>query len=377
MTTPAGDRVPRRSASADCTSTGHGPLAPARLALRLGRGLLAGLVAGALALGATACSKDGPDLIVYCSMNQVAADPVFRRFEAETGLRVLVEYDTEAARTVGLARRLREEAAAGVHRADAFWNNEVANTVALAQEGLLQSYRSPAAEGIDERWFGPGDLYHMFAGRGRVMIANTELMDPAELTGLEDLFDPRWRGQAAFVRPLAGTTLTHLTALHTVFGDEFAQNFARRLRDANREGQVRIFSGNMALARAVGQGEVAFGFTDTNDFMVVRSNGFPVAQVIPDQGEGGMGMALMPNTVSILKGARNVEAARRFVDFMVSRENERYLAENNAQIPFHRDLIVEGVSVDLGAVRLMEIDYEEVGRHLLRVQDELRPLFLE
>jgi iron(III) transport system substrate-binding protein len=330
-----------------------------------------------LALFAAGCGGPSHDLILYTSMNQVHSEPIIQRFERETGLRVLVEFDTEANKTVGLARRLREEARAGVHRCDVFWNNEVANTVSLAQEGLYQPYRSPAAAGIDARWHGEDDLYTGFAARGRVMIANTDLVDPSTLRGIEDLFDPRHAGRAAFVRPVTGTTLTHVAALYTALGDDAGRAFARRLAEAANSGQVRLYPGNMMLARAVQRGEVAFGFTDVNDVRVVAAEGARVAQIVPDQHDGGMGLVLLPNTIGILAGSRNTANARRFVDFMVSAENERILAERNAQSPLHAGVPRPANVLDPAAHRLLEIDFAALGRKLPSVLEEMRELFVD
>ncbi len=358
--------IPPRRSSSPASGVARGPF----------RARMAGLLLTAVAFAA-ACGGADHDLVVYTSMNQVHSEPVIRRFEAETGLRVRVEYDTEANKTVGLTRRLREEAKGGVHRCDVFWNNEIANTVMLAQEGLYQSYRSPAAQGIDERWFGPDDLYTGFAGRGRVIIANTDRVDPATLSGIEDLFDPQHAGRAAFVRPLTGTTLTHLTVVYTVFGDEAGRALAQRIADASNAGQLRLYPGNMVLARAVARGEAAFGFTDVNDYNVVRAEGAPVAQVVPDQGEGAMGLILLPNTIGILKGSKNTDNARRFVDFMVSAQNERYLAEHNAQSPFHPDVPRPGHVLDPAQLKLMEIDFEAVGRKLTDVLAQMQEIFVD
>lgn len=347
------------------------PLSP----IDLGRRAL--LLAAALAGGLAACGGADHDLVVYTSMNQVHSEPVVQRFEAETGLRVLVEFDTEANKTVGLARRLREESAGGVHRCDVFWNNEVANTVALSQEGLYQPYRSPAAEGIPERWFGPNNLYTGFAGRGRILIANTDLVDPAQLSGFEDLFDPRFAGQAAFVKPVTGTTLTHMATLYTVLGDEAGRATAKRLAAAAESGQLRLYSGNMVLARAVAKGEVAFGFTDVNDFNVVRKEGAPVVQIAPDQGAEQSGMLFLPNTIGILKGSKNVANARRFIDFMVSAANEQYLAETNAQTPFHPGVPTPEHVLRLEDLKVLEVDFEAVGRKLGQVLGEMQELFVD
>src|SRR3974377_394484 len=48
-------------------------------------------------------------VIAYCAQDQVYAEPIFRDFEKETGIRVRVVYDSEAVKTVALANRLIAE----------------------------------------------------------------------------------------------------------------------------------------------------------------------------------------------------------------------------------------------------------------------------
>ena len=158
---------------------------------------LAGLGAtGALALLVlVACSRSGggADLVVYCSLDQVFSEELIARFEDESGLRVRADFDVEASKTVGLVRRLLEER--GQPRCDVFWNNEIAQTVRLAEEGLLERYASPAAATIPVRFKDPEHRWTGFAARARVLIVNTELADPAQVHGMGDLLDPRWRGR--------------------------------------------------------------------------------------------------------------------------------------------------------------------------------------
>ena len=102
--------------------------------------------ASALLLGA--CGAE-PDLVVYVAHDQVHSEPLIRRFERETGLSVRAEYDVEANKTIGLVNRIREER--NRPRCDVFWNNEIAHTVSLAEDGLLAAYDSPSAAGIPRR----------------------------------------------------------------------------------------------------------------------------------------------------------------------------------------------------------------------------------
>ena len=67
----------------------------------------------------TSCSPE-PDLVVYVSLDHVFSEPLMHDFERETGLRVRAEYDIEASKTVGLVKRIQEEAKRGT-RCDVYW----------------------------------------------------------------------------------------------------------------------------------------------------------------------------------------------------------------------------------------------------------------
>ncbi|MCY3000541.1 MAG: hypothetical protein NTV21_01850, partial [Planctomycetota bacterium] len=73
----------------------------------ISRRLLAAAGLAAL-LFASSCSKQ-PDLVVYCALDQIFSEDLVREFEQKSGLTVRAEFDVEAAKTVGLVARIREE----------------------------------------------------------------------------------------------------------------------------------------------------------------------------------------------------------------------------------------------------------------------------
>ena len=324
-----------------------------------------------LTLGA-GCARE-PDVVLYCSLDQVFSEELVRAFERETGLVVRAEFDVEAQKTVGLVTRLREERARP--RCDVFWNNEIAHTVALAEEGLLAAYDSPAAADIPERWRDPERRWTGFAARARVFIVNTELADPAEIRGLDDLLDPRWAGLVCMARPLTGTTLTDVVALYVGWGEERTRAWLER---ATAEGSPLSFvQSNGQVMRLVREGQMAWGLTDTDDFRVAQAMGFPVEAVFPDQGEGGEGTLLLPNTIAVLAAAPHPEAARRLVDFLLSRQVEaRLAASDSAQIPVREGVERPAQVADADALVLREVDWAAVARELAPRTRELSELFL-
>ena len=330
--------------------------------------LLAGLCLAVLALG---CSRE-PDVVIYCALDQVDSEPILREFERRTGLKVQAEFDVEAHKTVGLVRRIREERSRT--RCDVFWNNEIAHTVSLAEEGLLASYDSPNAASIPETFRDPERRWTGLAARARVLIVNTDLADPAEIHGMWDLVDPRWSGQVGMARPLTGTTLTHMTALYTVIGEEKTREYLDQVQAAG----VNLTSGNATLMRLVRDGKLAWGWTDTDDYNRARKQGFPVTAIFPDGGEGELGTLFIPNSVGVLADAPHPEAARQLVDYILSVEVERKLAGfDGAQIPLHAELSDEPHQLPLNEMRPMEVDYARIGAEIDARFEELKERFLE
>jgi iron(III) transport system substrate-binding protein len=344
------------------------PLPSSRLRLALS---LTGL---SLAAALTSCSPE-PDLIVYCELDQIFSEELIQRFEQESGLEVRAEYGIEAARTVGLVQRLIEEDASQNTRCDVFWNNEVAHTVRLAERGMLMPYDSPSAAEIpplfkdtDQRWTG-------FAARARVLIVNTDLADPSEIHGMWDLLDPKWKGQVAIARPLTGTTLTHATALADVIGKDKAQEYFEAIAAAGETGAVNIVTSNGEVMRKVSEGVLSWGWTDTDDYNVALQNGKPVAVVYPDQDT--IGTLLIPNTVCIMKKAPRPDAAKQFIDWVLSEEIEQALAESrSAQIPLRPGVPRPEHVRAPDSFTTMSVSYQSIGKRLEASANRFREMFV-
>ncbi|MCR9243668.1 MAG: extracellular solute-binding protein [bacterium] len=266
---------------------------------------------------------------------RVALDEQFSRklldeFSKELGVTIKQLHDSEAAKTVGHVSAIKTEAKAP--RCDVFWNNELGNTVHLAQQGLLTPYVSPAAKDIPARWKDPTGMWTAFAARARVLIVNTDLLPDKKdwPSSYRDLVDPKWKGKCAVAKPLTGTTLTHFTALRNVLGADKVD----ALFDQMESNDVEFLASNGATMRAVREGRLAWAFTDTDDYNVAKQKGFPVECVYPDQGDGQIGTMLIPNSVGLVKNGPAPEVAKKLIDLILARATEtRLAAAASAQIP--------------------------------------------
>ena len=132
-------------------------------------------------------NKGTDEVTVYVSTDRVFSEPVLKAYERKTGVKVSAVYDTEEAKSAGLANRL------------------------LAEK-------------------------------------NTNLVKPQDTQkSIYDLTDPKWKGQIAIADPRFGSTSFQVAALYAGLGDEEADEFFRKLMAHG----VKIAHGNdSALCRA-------------------------------------------------------------------------------------------------------------------------------
>lgn len=315
----------------------------------------------------TGCSRcgGGDEVVVYTSVDQVFSEPVLRRFERESGVRVRAVYDTEETKSTGVVNRLIAEA--DHPRADVFWSNDPVRQLLLVKRGLVAPYRSPAADGLPELVRPPDGSWTGFAARARVLLVNTRMVEAGQMPrGLEELAQPRWRDQVAIANPLYGTTTMHVAALASVWGERRAKDYLRALR-ANG---VRVASSNGEVKRLVVSGEVAVGLTDTDDANEAIEGGAPVAVVYPDQ--DGDGTLVMPTTAVVLKGGPNPSEARRLIDYLVSEAVEKQMAASAAHMPLRPGVPVPANVRSVGDIKAMRVDYAQVADEIERLQPWLR-----
>ncbi|QDV07090.1 Iron-utilization periplasmic protein precursor [Planctomycetes bacterium Poly30] len=340
---------------------------------------------GLIGLLAASCGS-GEDLVVRISLDQPFSEGLVKEFEKETGLKVRAQYDIEASKTVGHVRAIIEEAKSRP-RTDVFWNNEIAQTIRLAELGLLEAYDSPSAQDIPEQFRDPARTWTGFAARARVLIVNSDLVPEGEgPTGTLDLLDPKWSGKAGIALPLTGTTLTHATALYQVMGEDWASEFFGKVQAANAADTLALPNSNGTSMRKVGAGELAWAWTDTDDYHVAESEkGYPVRRVYPDQVAGPgvlekdgepLGTLLIPNTIMLMKDAPHPDAAKKFIDWVLRREIEQRLAESaSAQIPVRDDVPRPAHVGKIGDFKVMKVDYAALGKTIADRSLELGKTF--
>jgi iron(III) transport system substrate-binding protein len=308
-------------------------------------------------------------VIVYCSVDEDIARPILMRYQQQTGLAVEAVFDSEAGKTTGLVQRLIAETQSGRVRADVFWSSEIFNTVALAKLNVLESYEPKAADDIPARFVDTGHRWTGLAVRARVLAFDPKRTSAAEVPNQwHDLGRPEFAQRTAIANPLFGTTRGHLAAMFAIDGESKGRAFLEAMR---KEGAM-VVDGNSASVRALIAGHVDFAATDSDDVWLAQRAGESVDTVYPTL--GGKGTLLIPCSVALVRGGPNEGSARKLIDFLVSAETERLLAESAARFIPVRERLRDALGLEWPAEFV--VDYNAVAEALPASEAAVREILI-
>ncbi|MBI2152384.1 MAG: extracellular solute-binding protein [Candidatus Rokubacteria bacterium] len=265
-------------------------------------------------------------LVVYSARKEELIRPAIEAFQQERGIKVSLL----TGKAGELARRIEIER--GDPKGDVFLGTTAGVTELLRRKGALEPYPSPYAKEIPEEFKAPDGSWVGITGRVRVIIYNKNLVKDADAPrSFFDLTDPKWRGKIVVASMGERTTVGHLATIMALRGEEFTTRYVRALKDNG----LKVLSNNTEVRKAVTRGEYAVGITNHYYYLLqLRENpASPLGIIYPDQGPGDMGAPVYSITAAIVKGAKSLDAAKKFVDFLLQPKGNRLLVEGEFEIP--------------------------------------------
>ncbi len=259
--------------------------------------------------------KTGPTeekvLTVYTSRSEGLNKLVIPAFEKETGIKV----NMIVAGTGPLMKRVASEK--DDPQGDVLWASD--ETMIEVQRELFEKYVSPEDENmLDEAKNKTGYFSHAFADPA-VFIVNKGMVGGMKVEGYDDLLNPVLKGKVALGDPSnSGSAFQSLMAMLYAKGKDgdpmspeawaYVDNFIK-----NIDGKFMNSSG--AVHKGTADGEYAVGLTREESAAAYVKNGANVVVVFPREGT-----VLPSGSAQIIKGAKHINNAKMFIDFMLSQK---------------------------------------------------------
>lgn len=307
------------------------------------------------ALAASASSAFADELSVVCSAEQDWCDLMVAAFEAENPDTDVLMVRKSTGETLAQIR-----AEAGNPKIDVWWGGTGDPHLIAAEEGLTQPSGVDTSELLG--WaqnmaeISEGRTVGIYAGALGIAYNSDILADK----GIEppqcwaDLEDPRFAGEIQVANPnSSGTAYTELATFVQLFGEDDA--FVRLAAiGANVNSYTKSGS---APSKAAARGETGVSIGFMHDMVTLAAQGFPLEIVAPCEGTG-----YEVGAVSIIEGARNLDGAKRWVEFALRADvQSRGQEVGQYQVPSNSNSQVAPESPDLATIKLIDYDFATYG----------------
>jgi len=218
--------------------------------------------------------------------------------------------------TTKIIAKVNAELKAGGIKADLVWTAEPAYFEELKQKGLIIKYLSPAAKDIP-KMFIDSDEYYIGARILSIgLMYNTRLVKDAEAPkDWKDLLDPEWKNQIIHASPLYSGSVTA-----TVTGLTQSPQFGWAYYEKLRANGITIVKGQSGAQSKVAGGEYKVGIGLDYGIRKMNAKGSPIQFVYPKSGSITWG-----SPIAIFKDSQHQDAAKKFVDFVLSPEGQKFL----------------------------------------------------
>lgn len=186
---------------------------------------------------------------------------------------------------------------------------------------------------------------------------NTELIAKKKLPvprSWADLLKPEYKGEIQVANPASsGTAYTMIATLVQLMGEDKAFDYLKGLHK-NIGQYTRSGTGPI---KAVARGETTVSISFVHDAPAEKLQGFPVDTVTPAEGTGAE-----IGSMSIIKGSRNLAAAKKFYEWALTPQAQQFgAAAKQFQLPSNKATPVDPRVPDFKKIKLIDYDYQKYG----------------
>ena len=204
-----------------------------------------------------------------------------------------------------------------------------------------------------------------------IIMVNTNLAGNIKIEGYEDLLNPALKGKIAFADPAAAQSpFEHLVNMLYAMGGgdtEKGWDYIRKFC-ANLDG--KLLSGSSATYKGVADGEYTVGLTFEQGGVDYVAWGSPVKVVYMKEG-----VISKPDGVYIIKGAKNMENAKRFVDYITSYDAQKMINEKLNRRAVRSDLPPSDLFVPIEDINIIYDNEDLVVANKQKWLDKFRDIF--
>ena len=308
----------------------------------------------------TAQAKPSSRVLLYTSVPHELATQFADAFMKK---RPDIKAEIYRAGSTEVGAKLAAEREVGGIRADLLWLADAPIYYDLRDRGELLAYSSPETKSIPADLRDPKGFFT--AGRliNMIIAVNTEVTPLKDAPKSWKDF-PDFGKKAAMGNPLySGSNFVTVAA----FVKKDGWGWFERARAKG----VAVVRGNSEAASALAGKE--FGIAMTLDYIVAGliKKGAPLAIIWPAEGA-----ISVPSPIAIIKGTKNPDGSKAFVDFVLSKEGQEFLVKQEV-IPVRGDVKPPQGQPSASQIKFLPIPYEWAAENAAAIRERFEKIMLQ
>ncbi|MBR2823746.1 MAG: ABC transporter substrate-binding protein [Clostridia bacterium] len=314
-----------------------------------------------LSLASIASAEPSGKVMLYSSMQEAQLQAIEKAFEEKYPTVDMEYYYAGGGKLV--TKMTTEAQDGGQIASDLVWLGDPSDYEVFKANGWLEPYISPETEHIAKEYMDPEGYYT--AGRLVTMgIAWFIGVDEADAPKTwNDLLDPKWKGQIIMTDPAQASTTKYWMAA-MMQSEKYGPEYFQKLRDNGVELESGTTATHNRVADASYQVGICLDYVSAN--LIAEGSPMMFHYTTED-------VITMTSPIAMIKGCANEENAKLLMDFILSKEGQEVLVENN--LVSVRDDVEMKVDTSAIAAINMEVDYTELGENLQGYLDKFNEIF--
>ncbi len=317
--------------------------------------------------GAADGDATAESITVYSGRSEDLIQPLLDEFTAETGLEVEARYGDSAE----LALLIQTEGDSSP--ADVFISQSPGALGLLAGEDRLTTLPSDLTDLVADGFAASDDTWVGITGRVRVVVYNSDLVDPADLpSSVLDLTDPVYAGRVA-VAPGNGSFQDFVTAMRNELGDDATLEWLEGMA-AN---DAPNYPKNSAIVEAVGRGEVEMGLVNHYYNLRALEADPSVASVNHFLPAEDLGALVIVTGGAVLASSDAAATGEQLLTWMLAESTQATFAAETQEYPLLTGVAAPDGVPALDGLAVDTIDYDLLGDGLTGTIDLIRESGIE
>jgi len=293
------------------------------------------------------------ELVIYSARNEHLIEPLFKKYESETGISIRFITDKAGA----LIQRLKAEGKRSP--ADILITVDAGNLWYAASQGILKPVNSPTLETrIPPHLRDPAGRWFGLSVRARTIVHSTDRVEPGELSTYEALGDSKWKKRLLLRTSKKVYNQSLVAMLIAEHGIERTENIVR-----SWVGNLSTapFSNDTKVMEAILAGVGDVGIVNTYYFgRLLKDNpDLPLALFWPDQ--DGAGVHINVSGAGVVATSRKTDLAIGFLEWLASPEAQRVFAHANMEFPASSGVDVHPIVKSWGTFKPSTMNLAQAG----------------